>query len=483
MNNKVTSSGHHRSPTRRWPWLGAPLLIAVAAAFFVGQPACTENSCTPSNGDDTEPGPAFECSAGEVCYLGKCLDTCSAGAELSEVCTSDDDCSGARPNCVRARCSACSELETCVPTLNVCQPVSDVIPPEELTRPESGPQAVPRPLDAGFEPGGIRRPLRDAGVAEQPQDREVTRVALIELGREIDYGMSPPVEIPVTIVRSFNTQINAGTGLKWRLDATPPRVEEDFPDPAVDPTAPPGTVDDFCRVRKLEPGVGMAGETPTPASLGDILMSNPTDFPNSITPELIARWNGTNNRYDITPGALTPSFLTFSTTAPPPPDTNGPHFVFVSGGSVNSVVSASWPQTSDFGHHVPFELVPTDGTRDAMLAQYQVANPAAQDLAFRYDRIESGNDSFESVLVRVIGSRTELVCDQQEGADRGGDIRVRAGILNAFRAAEGITAATTYPLYFERASRKLLQPSSPEDQLVLITVRIRHSHRTSITFE
>lgn len=455
-------------------WSVAALVAAVGATLAVAQPGCTEDVCSPSDGDNSTPGPAFECATGEVCYLGRCLSTCNAGAELAEQCTSDSDCGGARPNCVRTFCSACVDVETCVPTLDVCRPVTEVSLPELRTRPDL-PPAVDRPLDAGFTPGGVLRPNRDAGVAVQPVDREVTRAALIDLGREVDYTRRPPVEEPIAQIRSFDTAIGAGAGLTWRVDVDPPRVQVEF-DPQA-PDAPPIVAEGFCELRQLQT-ITTTTSTPTPSSIGKISMVNPADFPGSISPELSGSFVRSLDGYEITPAPPGPSFLTFSVEDPVEP-----HFVFVSGLRESNIVDDEWPQTADFGHHIPFELVPLPATRDELQAGFQVANPADQDLVFLYNRIETGNDSFEAVFIRVSGERTELFCEQLEGPNDGGLITIRASLLDAFRIAEGLTTPRTYDLYFERASRELLNPPAAPGQVVLITVRIRHSLRTTIRFE
>ncbi len=453
--------------------LSRSLLAAVALAYS----GCSDKTCTPSNGDNSTPGPAFECAAGEVCYLGRCITTCSAGAELVEPCGSDNDCTGARPNCIRGFCSSCEGSDTCVPALNICRSVTEVVFPDPIDRPPEPPD-VPRPLDAGFEPGGVARPLRDAGVVEQPEDRAVTRIAYVDLGRQRDYRVTPPVDSSVAEVRAFDTAIGTGPGLKWRADVDPPRVEAEFPDPAEDPDAPANVVDEFCELRQLLTVTGTAGQTATPADFGAIRMVNPTNFPGSIEPELIATFDIDLGRYQVTPQPIPTAFLTYSVSEPVVP-----RFVLVSGTPLPGVIALGWPETLDDGHHVPFELRPSAATEAALQAGFQVANPANQDLTFRYDRIESGNDGFEAVFVRVTGQRTELFCEQQEGLGLGGDMRVRAAILNAFRQAEGITSPRTYDLYFERASRELLQPAAADDQLVLVTVRIRHSLRARLTFQ
>ncbi len=447
-------------------WLGAPVAL-VGLAIAIAQPGCADNSCTPSDGDNTSPGPAFECSAREVCYLGVCRATCSAGGE----CTNDDDCGGARPNCVAGFCSSCQANETCVPTLNICQPVGEVERPSELDRPVDGPRSVPRPLDAGFTPGGVVRPERDAGNAEQPQNQPVTVAAVVDLGREFDYTLASPGERAITIVRAFDTASDTRAGLKWRADVLPPRIEEPFSPEELEPTTNP--IDEFCEVRKL----AQPQSAPAPTNLGEIRMVNPADFQGSIDPELTARYDVASSAYVVTPGPLPPEFLTFSVSVP-----TDPHFVFVSGSALPGVVERGWPETVDFGHHVPFELVPSAATRERLAAGYEVAEAADQDLIFRYDRIETGNDGFEAVFVRVEGARSEIFCEQREGPGLGGELRVRAAILDAFRDAEDLAQTATYELFFERASRERLQPASPEGELVLVTIRIRHSLKTSIVF-
>ena len=456
----------------RWVgWLSP--IIGLAAAVALIQPGCTDNSCTPSSGDNNTPGPAFECAAGEVCYLGQCIKTCSAGAELVERCASDNDCSGSRPSCVRNFCSSCSDDEACVPTLNICQPVSEVILPDAIDRPDL-PQTVPRPLDAGFAPGGIARPGGDAGVAEQPEDSEVTRAAFVDIGRQVNLRSDPATESPVASVRVFDTAIGAGNGLKWRVELDPPQVEVAFLDPS-EPGAPQNTIDEFCELRMLQTATGTTGATATPADLGTIRVLNSADFPDSITPQLTARFSA--NSYVLDEAPTDPSFLRFSVVEP-----TAPQFILVTGPTVSGVVARAWPEGSDFGHHVPFELIPTDATRTAMQAGFQVADPATEDLAFRYDRIETGNDGFEAVYVRITGEQTELFCEQREGPGLGGAIFVRAAILDAFRLAEGLNGPQTYNLYFERASRELLQPVGAPGQLVLVSIRVRHTLRTTVTF-
>ncbi|MEM7676392.1 MAG: hypothetical protein AAF449_10355, partial [Myxococcota bacterium] len=453
-------------------WFIPPIAVVLA---LLAPPACTDKTCTPSDGNNTRPGPAFECAAGEVCYLGRCISTCSAGAELVEKCESDDDCSGARPNCVDTFCSSCQETQTCVPTLNICQSVSEVDLPEISLRPGSAPEGVDRPLDAGFRPEGIVRPLADAGIVDQPVDREVTRVAVVDLGIETNYETGVAVSEPIAAIHAFDTAIGAGNGLKWRVEFNPPRVESDFPDPSEDPTVPPIIADEFCEIRRLE-AVSGPGGPPQPTNIGRISLVNPSDFPNSISPELTGTFNAAAGGYQVTPVPQV-DFLSFSQNDPP-----SPHFVFVSGAAVAGLIPSVWPQGDDFGHHVPFQLVPTENTETALRNGFRVTNPASADLIFRYDRIDTGNDGFEAVFVRIAGRRTELFCEQREGPSLGGDLRVRASILDAFRQVEGPNPPP-YQVYFERASRELLNPAAAEGELFLVTIRIRNSLRAPIIFE
>ncbi|MEL7367750.1 MAG: hypothetical protein AAFN74_02475 [Myxococcota bacterium] len=471
-SSKAKNMTNRQRPVAVIGWMIPPIAVVIA---LLAPPACADKTCTPSDGNNTRPGPAFECAAGEVCYLGRCIATCSAGAELFEKCDSDDDCGGARPNCVDTFCSSCEETQTCVPTLNICQSVSAVPLPDLVPRPGAPPPDIPRPLDAGFTPDGIIRPVNDAGVVDQPVDREVTRVAVIDLGVETSYESGAPVSRPIAAIHAFNTAIGAGNGLKWRVEIDPPRVEEPFPDPVENPDGPAVIADDFCEIRQLSTVSGPGGP-PQPANVGRISLVNPSDFPNSISPELVATFNGATSAYEVSPPPQA-NFLSFSTNDPP-----SPHFVFVSGAVVQNLIPTIWPQGDDFGHHVPFRLVPTDTTESALRNGYRIANPADADLTFRYDRIDTGNDGFEAVFVRITGRRTELFCEQREGPSLGGDLRVRASILDAFRQAEGPNPPP-YQLYFERASRELLNPPAAEGELFLVTIRIRNSIRAPIIFD
>ena len=101
------------------------MTIAAALAAVAG---CKAQPC--STPDEFNPISTVECPSGELCYQGACVPACNAGAERTERCESDSECTNsARPMCLDNFCTACDEaplsrLSRAKPTTR-CRPSTD----------------------------------------------------------------------------------------------------------------------------------------------------------------------------------------------------------------------------------------------------------------------------------------------------------------------------------------------------------------------
>ena len=462
-------------------------LLGFAAGLT--QPGCEAAPCTPTSPTPNEPSPAIECPSGELCYQGACIAACNAGQERATRCSSDDDCGAARPRCVDAYCSACEQGEVCIPTLNICQAVQEVLLPDPPNPPTGG-DIPPSPLDGGLPTGGLTRDV-DAGVGPAPEV-EVTHVGFVDLAEVTDYrGMGPsPTYASTTSVDAYSVRGN-GTGLRWRADLTPPAIQcDDEADSGAETDDGCGERVPFdfeqCTIRPLRTvTTTITGEAlpPSPVSLGTITIDSHPDFPGSLRPELqgaiVARFDeGPPRQYALMPLPNPGELLVFSAL---PFDQ---HYLSVGSNGAAGITAGAWPNSPGsvfLGHHVPFRLEPTPGTLQQIQAGVSVASPATQDVAFQWSRIDTGNDSFERVVVRAMGTDHELFCSAVEGQNGEDTIVIPAITLNEWRRREPTMAE--FPLFFERASAQRLPVNSSGEGLVVdVTVRVRHTLATSLRF-
>lgn len=464
---------HRRRPPVAWLAAG---LLGFAAAWSM--PACNAARCTPNALAQDEPSPSIECPSGELCYQGDCIRVCNAGQERATRCASNDECGAARPRCVDGFCSACEQGEVCIPTLDVCQPVLEVILPDPPPVPSPGPRDNV-PLDGGLPMGGLTRNL-DAGVGGPAPEVEVTHIGFADLAQVEDFALgSPPPTQSVARVVGFDARGN-GVGLKWRADLDPPAVQCEDDDADRDGCGARTTYDfEQCTIRALRTVTSTTptSRPPTTADIGDINIDSHVDFPGSINVPLAASFDTMVGRYGLAPANLPLDLLVYSAL---PFDQR---YLSVTSGGNTAVTAGSWPNSPAsvfLGHHVPFRLEPSQTTRTLLETGAQVASPAANDLVFQWTRIDTGDDSFERVIVRVQGNDHELFCDAVEGQNGEDTIVIPAVTLNAWRLRE---SAGTYPLIFERASTQRLPINPQPDLLIDFTVRVRHSLVSDVVFQ
>ena len=457
------------------------LFSLVAAALFGG---CTAKPCSSTSLNANEPSPALECPSGELCYQGACILGCSAGQERAEKCGSNSDCTSARPNCVDGFCSACNQGELCIPTLNICEQVVQVPLPDQATKPQM-PNTLPGPLDAGpldggsFLDGGLSRAF-DAGVAAPPPEAEVTHVGLIDLAQVEDYrGGAPAVRRLSVLINAWDVR-GYGRGIKWRADFEPPVIQCQDDDEDRDGC---GQLDSFefeqCVIRPLRSVTSSAAAGPTPADLGDVRVDSHPDFPMSINAVVTAAFDPGLPGYRLSPpvNALPADLLVFSVV----PFEN--HYLSASSTGDPLVTAGSWPAVvggAFVGHHVPYRLEPSQGTLTLLGSAPAVADPASQDVFFQWDRIDTGDDAFERVVVRMLGASHELFCDASEGQNGEDTLELPAVTLNEWRAREG---PGTYRLDFERDSAQRLPINGQTGVLPDVTVRVRHTLVTELRFQ
>ena len=454
-------------------WVSLGVLLLVAASKY----GCTE-PCSPTSLDDDVPSPAIECAAGQLCYQGSCIDSCNAGQERSEDCNVDDDCPSARPICNRSFCSACDEGQTCVPTLNLCRVVNLRPTPEPPPMPTiSNPKF---PIDAGPLDGSAIDPglslEYDAGVANQPNDVEVTHVIFVDIAQYERHLDGVVTQGSLATVRAFAVAGN-GVNLRWRSEFAPPLIECQDDDDNDDGCGTRQTLaSDECIIQPLRTAT-IAASLPTPIDLGDVRIEDTPNQPNSIATPIELSFQTNMGSYEVErPNPLPDNLLVYSQL---PSDQN---YILVSGDGLSGLLSL-WPigENAERGHHVPFRLVPSAATLQNNLERRPViTNPPNDNLLFQWTRIDSGTDTFEFVYVRITGNEHELSCLAVEGQNGTDSIEIAAGLLAAFRSLEG---PGDYPLDFERSNRVQLLVNSGENALVEPSVRVRHTFQSEITFE
>lgn len=455
-------------------------LVAAAIGCFAGAAlfgGCEAQPCTNTSLDGDDPSPAIECPSGELCYRGECIRACSAGQERGQRCTADDECDdAARPRCLDGFCSSCEFGEQCIPVLNICQPVEQI----ELPEPAEPPTQVvrpPAPLDGGAPDGGLKR-IVDAGMQGPLPEVEVTHAGFVDLAFEQDYrmGATPMDDVRARVV-AFDVRGN-GLGLRWRPDLSPPAIQCEDDDDDRDGCGERSIyTSGACEIRPLRTVTASTGVVPTGADLGDIQVDDHVDFPMSIRQTLSASFG--QGQYVLTPpeAALGDDLLVFSEA------TFDQHYVSVTSAGNTDLTNGGWPVSPPsvfLGHHVPFRLEPSAATLTLLSTPTTVADPPTQDLFFQWTRINTGNDSFERVIVRILGGNNELFCDALEGRMGADTITLNAALLSEWRSRE---PAGLYEVYFERASAQRLSIDAQMGYLVDFNVRVRHTLIGEIEFQ
>ncbi len=433
-------------------------------------PGCKAAPCTTS--EPNEPSSALECPAGQLCYLGECVRSCSAGQERVQECDNDSACGGALPKCIDGFCSACEGFETCVPELNLCQNVPEV----EYPDPEEAPnmfQRPPYPLDGGFEEldgstyvfPGIKR-LRDGGVTGPIEDPEVTVAGFWDVYEQDNLRTGVAVHTSSTSLRVYDVR-GVGNGISWRSDLNPPRIADPIDQDAVI---------ESCIVRSYTSTTTVQGRRDR--DIGDIRLTDLDDY-DGMRDDLIAQFDDDLGRYVVTRDLNLPGRLLNASQLG---ETITQQFVtLTSPGS--DLTDGSWPvwEGNFRGFHVPFELTPTNNTVPLMNARIDVTQPATADLTFTWTYVSTGNDNFERVIVRITGNRTELFCTDTEGSQGNAVIAVRTGALDEFIRREG--GPGEYDLVFERASAQSPLVVAVEGELIQFSLRLRQSLVQRIRFQ
>ncbi len=455
------------------------LTAGLALVLLAAQPACSPRACTQNTLNPNIPSVTLECPGGQVCYLGQCIRSCSAGQERAETCESDDDCSGARPNCVavdnRSFCSSCDQGELCVPTLDVCRSVTAYeLPEPPPTNPQQPQMPPPSPIDGGV--GGLDGGLqlkRDAGMVEPPPDQEVTYSGIIDLAQLDDLRTTPSVRTSSVAIRVFSTAGN-GLDIDWRVDNGAAKI---------------ATVE-------LEVGqctLSSLARPMNPVPLSDIgpiqidnTASSPCNVGGKLDPDDCAITRTIDANYDpqmgylltYTPNSRPNELLIFSALP------SRAHFVAARGRGLDGATQGSFPDpplTGDDGYHVPFELLPLAESTDLLRAGVRVAAGAAPaDLSLLWNSLRTGVVPGEQVAFRLIGDNAEIFCGQIEGQGQPNVIDVPGGMLANFRDRE---TARNFTFSFERVSAQLIPVVPAEGEFVELEVRVRHSLLSTITFD
>lgn len=442
--------------------LSTGLLMASAGALFGG---CNDQACNPTSLKSDMPSPALECPSGQLCYQGSCIRGCTAGQELSVDCTSNSDCSAPLGTCVNGKCSACEQGEVCVPTLNICQ-LSVQVPLPDSPNPPGSPNTLPYPLDAGPLDGGLSRNV-DAGIEETPREIEVTYAGIVDLAQEEDYrGVSGNPTPGVAVNVSAWDVRGHGLGLKWRPEFSPPLIQ--CRDDDVDCGNRAAFELGQCVIRPLRSVTSTTSAGPAPVDLGVIRVSDHADFPGSIATQLVATFDPGIPGYGVVPATPPLNLLQLSQQ---PFDT---FYLSVTGQTAPGITNGAWPNAGGgfLGHHVPFQLLPTEATK-TLLRDATVTNPPTDDLVFQWDRVDTGSPQGEYVQVRLMGVNNELSCDAREGPNGEDTLRLVAATLTEWRTREG---PGVYALYFERYSAQRLTIDGITDDVVVdFSVRVRHT--------
>ena len=437
---------------------GVSAALGLLVALLM-QPGCTNQQCTVSGIGDV-PSPSFECPAGQLCYQGGCIRACVAGQERGEACTSDAQCSGARPRCIDGYCSICEGGEYCVPNLNICRAVTEV----DFGPQPSAPNARPRhpvpldggPLDGATYPFEGLKPNRDAGSEEPLPEVEITHAGYVDVAHTVDYRSGTGIEGRELVVNAFDVRGN-GAGRRWRADTNPPAIEELI--------AEMGN----CLLRRLRVVTATTGAVPAPVNLGSILIDSHPEYPDSMLTTVRATFSSARPGYLLDPPQPTLPSRLYRPSAP------GPYsYLTVSSAGQMDVTRGSWPAISPgtfLGHQGTARLEASEATRALLSSRRVVADPPAEDLVFRFGLVETGLDSFNAVVVRVVGGGHELACRLSQG-ERADSITLNAAMLQALRLASGRGTRT---IYFERASA--MRPTVPaaDGYVIHMTVRVRHT--------
>jgi len=449
---------------RHWAW-------SLAASWCLAT-ACSEE-CPFDEDEGDRPVAAIECPSGELCYRGTCVRACNAGREGLVRCRSDDDCSGARPFCGGPGdfCSACPGGERCVPTLDICRPVSAPrsIPIPE--RPEDNDFVPEGPLDAGLTDarGLVRFP--DAG-GDDPAAPAPTIAAHFEMAREMTAPSGGSCEDPPAPARSSAPFVTVlawdvrGTvrpsAVSWRPDLVPAGTES---------LAAERLRDGQCEVRSIDTATVAA------VDLGEVAFEDAADA-EVVLDDWSARFDG--SAYDVRAFDGAPNPLVF---VPNQRFAEPLGRVQIFGFGRDERTNGTFGAELD----LPFDFRVDCATWDALSAGLEIPKTPQSDLVLGW-RDPLNGATGQVVYARIDGSAFgyELVCEERESSGRA-DIVVTPAILTGFRGlldASGAFEAGARALPFElgrRTARRVRVDPAPSEQ-IFATAEVALRYVASIRF-
>lgn len=458
------------------PWvlsLGAMSAMALIGGLLL-HPGCTGDACVGSGNRDV-PSSTIECPAGDLCYHGQCFRGCNAGQALVS-CMNSDECDSTRPNCITnpqaggLYCSVCDEGEICVPSLNLCRPINESVPPEEPPVPSPDEPKPNYPLDASFTPTGLE-PSNEPKEPPAPPAVPVSHTAFVDVAQQVDYRGANPQSVGSIVVRAFDVRASSQIGYRWYADRQPVQYTRG---------ANTSTVVRECTLRRLE----IPAIPPTPADIGAVRIEGDEDLPGSLVGSYEAKFQGTS--YQVTRTDTTPPTMTVPLNLMPLSEPSGRKYqLVITGAGLVGVTDGGWPSGGESRFFTPFTLVPTADSQ--ALTQPIVLDATPRDLTFKWTPVETGVDENLQVAVRVFADQFELDCDVRESTppvDSGtlptllDTITVPAGLLQKLRS---VAPPGTYPIFFERRRRVLIYApgkamgAAPPTTVLTIDAWVRHS--------
>lgn len=433
------------------------------ALLFAGAGAACSDECSVPEAEVGNPFPSFECGAGELCYLGTCLDACLAGLERTEECQRASDCDAARPFCVDDFCSACESGFSCVPSLNLCRPITPV--PELATpqRPSNPEDRPPGPLDASLPDQGLSR-YPDLGF-DEVDEREVTWAVNFYLARETTFSGGTQTSTSIVRVDAWDTE-GTGPGRRWRPEFEPPRIETIARD------------EEGIELRDLNCEIRVLN-TPTVAisrgDFGSVSYEDDTDDDRYLFTDYDLNFGA--GTYRATPrGPTNPE--TFRSSIPLI-DIQGQ--VALSGSGAGGVTLGPYSRTQ----HIPFRFELNEATIVEMRTGYVLPEDVGRDLVFGWrDPLVQGTLGGEVVFVQIDASDAddphELTCQDGEGSDSTGSIVIRLGLLREFRRRVG--SGREFPVRVGRRNTLELSIAPAPDERIQAVTTVSQHFRSTLRF-
>ncbi|MGF1511719.1 MAG: EB domain-containing protein [Myxococcota bacterium] len=421
--------------------------MTVYAGFFL---SCS-NECLTTSDDSSTPSPAVECRSNELCYRGQCVPGCAPGLELFEACETDRQCDEPRGSCVEGFCSACTNGTSCVPGLDVCQPIAVIPRPDPPPRPDDGSRIPAGPLDASLPDGLVRFPDDEV---PPPSDREVTRAVRFNFAQRrffrsdgtLEFG-EPRVQVDAWDVRG------TGAGLTWKPEFVPARIQTIWVDDDGMELR-----DEQCELRRLTTPTVSISRT----DLGTITFTDPSldEGQRSILTEYEAVFR--QGRYVSTPIGP-PEIELFVPSIPGSPLQGS---VLLSGTGRPGITAGGFSQLS----HVPFDVVPTSSTAANLASGWRIRGDRELVVSWR-NPIRTGVLSGEAVFLEISAPQggVEIACEEPEGPNGSDEIVVRTPMLRTFVEQAG---AGGFALRFGRKNERVVAIRPGPGELVAAVLRV-----------